>query len=116
MGTHALFSSITRWEPLPLPAPPFQLPGVQLAEDEALARTWMLSLHLGLLAAAALAVALGIWPRLCTGLYLLLFLMVELWDKAAYLNHYYLVSLVALWSPHGGARKALAARGYPLGC
>lgn len=62
-------------------------------------RAWMLNLHLVLLAAAATLVALGIRPRRATGLYLLLFVMVELWDKAAYLNHYYLVSLLAglLW-------------------
>lgn len=58
-------------------------------------REWMLDLHVGLLAAAALALALGLWPRLSSALYLLLFLSVELWDKAAYLNHYYLVSLLA---------------------
>ncbi|MBK8538726.1 MAG: HTTM domain-containing protein [Ardenticatenia bacterium] len=61
---------------------------------------WLLNLHLVLLAAAALALALGLRPRLSAGLYLLLFLMVELWDKAAYLNHYYLVSLLAglMWA------------------
>jgi hypothetical protein len=74
-------------------------------------REWMLDLHTGLLAAAALALALGRWPRLSSSLYLLLFLLLELWDKAAYLNHYYLVSLlagllgVAAWSSRGLDRQ-----------
>lgn len=52
--------------------------------------------HFALMGLAALGVCLGIWTRLSCGLFFLTFTYVELLEKAAYLNHYYLVSLVAL--------------------
>ena len=45
---------------------------------------------------AALGLALGVRPRLCAGVFGLLFTWVELIDKAPYLNHYYLVSLLCV--------------------
>ncbi len=62
---------------------------------------WM-SLHLGALALLAVCIALGFWTRAAAGLYCLLFTYAELIEKSAYLNHYYLVSLVAfllVWLP-----------------
>ncbi len=48
-----------------------------------------------LMAVLALGVALGFFYRVCSVGFLLTFLYVELIDKALYLNHYYLVTLVA---------------------
>jgi hypothetical protein len=53
-------------------------------------------LHFLALALAALALTLGLRPRLAALLAFLLFTHVELIDRAAYLNHYYLVSVVLL--------------------
>jgi len=53
-------------------------------------------LHFLALGLAALALALGLRPRLAALACLLLFTHVELLDKAAYLNHYYFVSVVLL--------------------
>ena len=53
-------------------------------------------LHFAALALAALALALGIRPRLAAFICFVLFTHAELIDKAAYLNHYYFVSVVLL--------------------
>ena len=53
-------------------------------------------LHFLALALAALCLALGLRHRLAALACLLLFTHVELLDKAAYLNHYYFVSVVLL--------------------
>jgi hypothetical protein len=50
--------------------------------------------HLGVMAAAALCIALGAYYRVATAIYLVLFTYAHLIDKANYLNHYYLVSLL----------------------
>lgn len=55
---------------------------------------WMLRAHVLALAAAGLAAGLGLRPRLSWGLCLGLFVGLEAWDKATYLNHYYLLSLL----------------------
>lgn len=71
---------------------------------------WMLRAHLLTLAAVGLAAGLGLCPRLSWGLVLLLFVSLEAWDKATYLNHYYLLSLliglfwVAAWQAPQGLR------------
>jgi len=51
-------------------------------------------LHVGLLGLAAVALMVGFHHRIAAGACWLLFTYVELLDKSAYLNHYYLVSLV----------------------
>ncbi|MEZ4329986.1 MAG: HTTM domain-containing protein [Polyangiales bacterium] len=48
-------------------------------------------------AAAGLAVALGVWSRPALAVWLVSFGYVELLDKALYLNHYVLFSLLGLW-------------------
>lgn len=45
--------------------------------------------------AAALALALGLFTRIAAALFCVLFTYAELIDKATYLNHYYLASLLA---------------------
>lgn len=54
-----------------------------------------LYLHFGLMAASAFALMLGAFTRLSAALFFLSFSYAELLEKAAYLNHYYLVSLMA---------------------
>jgi len=50
-----------------------------------------------LLALCALCMILGFLYRISTSLFFLLFSYVELLDKAFYLNHYYLVSILTFW-------------------
>ena len=54
------------------------------------------TLHLGVIGASALALALGVRARLAAGIFFVAFTWLELIEKAAYLNHYYLVSLLAV--------------------
>jgi vitamin K-dependent gamma-carboxylase len=83
---------------------------------------WM-KVHFAAMALAALGLALGYRTRLSAGVFWLLFTYAELIDKAAYLNHYYLVSLLALLLavlPSGAAlsldaRRRGHARAVPLG-
>jgi len=51
--------------------------------------------HVVALVLLALGLALGVRPRLCALLFALGFTYLELCDQALYLNHYYLVSLLA---------------------
>jgi vitamin K-dependent gamma-carboxylase len=53
--------------------------------------------HFAVMALAALGIAAGFRYRLCAILYFLTFTYAELIEKAIYLNHYYLVSLLAAW-------------------
>ncbi|MEM9848132.1 MAG: HTTM domain-containing protein [Bacteroidota bacterium] len=46
---------------------------------------------------SALCIILGLFYRLNTIIFFLLFVYVELLDKTYYLNHYYLVSLLSFW-------------------
>ena len=57
---------------------------------------WGMYLHFALLGLACLGVALGYRYRLSIAAFFLLFTYVELIDRTAYLNHYYLVSLLSL--------------------
>jgi hypothetical protein len=52
--------------------------------------------HFGLMGLAAVGIALGAFTRLSAFVFFLTFTYAELLDKATYLNHYYLVSLIAL--------------------
>lgn len=61
-------------------------------------RPWpspLMHLHCALLIVAALGIALGCAYRLCSVSFLVGFTYLELIDKSLYLNHYYLVSLLA---------------------
>jgi vitamin K-dependent gamma-carboxylase len=51
--------------------------------------------HFILLAVLALGIALGFFYRICAALFFLGFTYVELIDQTAYLNHYYLISLLS---------------------
>jgi vitamin K-dependent gamma-carboxylase len=78
---------------------------------------WMQA-HVALVAAAALGVAVGFHYRACIVLFFAGFSYLELIDQTTYLNHYYLVSLVAgllafmpahrVWSLDALRRPALA--------
>ena len=57
---------------------------------------WGMYAHFALLGAASLGVALGFKYRLSITAFFLLFTYAELIDKTAYLNHYYLISLLSL--------------------
>ncbi len=50
-----------------------------------------------LMGLSALGIILGLFYQLCALLFFLLFTYCELLDKAFYLNHYYLVSLLTFW-------------------
>jgi vitamin K-dependent gamma-carboxylase len=56
---------------------------------------WMY-VHFALMGLSALGIALGAFTRVSAALFFLTFTYAELIDKATYLNHYYLVSLLAL--------------------
>jgi hypothetical protein len=66
----------------------------------------------GAMGAAAAALALGWRPRLAAGLFALLFTYAHLCDATNYLNHYYLISMVAvllaLLPVHGATAPAWA--------
>ncbi len=55
-----------------------------------------MALHFVALALAAVWLMLGVRPRLAALVVFMLFTYVELLDQAAYLNHYYFVSVIAL--------------------
>ncbi len=57
---------------------------------------WGMYLHFSLLAVLALMIALGLFYRASAVLFFLGFVYAELLDVTNYLNHYYLVSLLAL--------------------
>lgn len=75
---------------------------------------WGMYLHFALLGLASLGVALGYRYRLSIIAFFLLFTYVELIDRTTYLNHYYLVSLLAflmIFLPLGRAASLDARRG-----
>ncbi len=73
---------------------------------------WGLYLHFVSMAIAAVTLAIGFHTRLSAGVFLVLFGYAELLDKSAYLNHYYLVTLLAflLVLVPAGAAWSLDAR------
>jgi hypothetical protein len=86
--------------------------------DLAFVRPWpapWMYLHLAGLVAAALCLALGVRSRLCALLLALGWSYVELIDRATYLNHYYLVCLMAflLVCTPAGALLSLESRLHP---
>lgn len=89
-------------------------------------RPWpgaLMHLHFATLAVLAFGVALGFHYRACAALFFAGFTYVELIDKATYLNHYYLVSLLSgllivlpahrAWSVDARRRHELATRMVP---
>ena len=67
---------------------------------------WGLYLHIGLLALAALCIALGLFYRLSVMLFFIGFAYLQLMDVTNYLNHYYLVTLLSflmIFMPLSGA-------------
>jgi len=76
---------------------------------------WM-HLHFAVMGIAAVGVMVGLVTRLSSAIYLGLFAWVEGIDKTPYLNHYYLVTLLALWMvllPAGGT-LSVDARWRPV--
>lgn len=73
---------------------------------------WGLYLHFMVMALAALSLALGYYTRASAALFFVLFTYAELLDKSAYLNHYYLVTLLSflLVMVPAGAGWSLDAR------
>lgn len=74
---------------------------------------WGMALHFAVMGLAAVGILLGAWTRVCAAVFFLTFTYAELIDKATYLNHYYLVSLIALilaFVPAGAAFSIDAAR------
>ncbi len=71
----------------------FGWPGFQWLEPWP---AWGLYLHMAVLAVAAAGVMLGLFYRVSALIFLLAFICLELFDRTYYLNHYYLVSLIAL--------------------
>ena len=57
---------------------------------------WGMYLHYGVLAALALAIAAGAWHRVVTPLFAIGFAYTQLCDVTNYLNHHYLVVLLAV--------------------
>jgi vitamin K-dependent gamma-carboxylase len=75
---------------------------------------WGMALHFGLMGLGAVGVLLGAWTRLSAAVFFVTFTYAELIDKTTYLNHYYLVSLLALllvFVPAGAMASIDAARG-----
>jgi hypothetical protein len=58
---------------------------------------WGMYAHFAVLGVLALLVAVGLYTRVSLALFFAAFTYVELLDKTNYLNHYYLVSLLAFW-------------------
>jgi hypothetical protein len=70
----------------------FSYPGFDWVDP--LPAPW-LEVQFGVMALAAVAVMVGFHPRKAAALFALLFTWAELIDAATYLNHYYLISLLA---------------------
>jgi vitamin K-dependent gamma-carboxylase len=75
---------------------------------------WGMALHFALMGLAAFGMLLGVRTRLSALVFFVTFTYAELIDKTTYLNHYYLVSLLALllvFVPAGAMASIDAARG-----
>jgi vitamin K-dependent gamma-carboxylase len=87
---------------------------------------WGMYAHYAVLTALALCIALGLWYRAAMALFFVAFTYAQLIDASLYLNHYYLVSLLALllsfmpahvrWSIDAWRRPALRAETVPTWC
>lgn len=78
-------------------------------------RPWpepFMTLHLVLLAVLGLLVTLGLGARAAGILYCVAFTYAELIEKSAYLNHYYLVSLLTLLLAFVDSERALSLRSW----
>jgi vitamin K-dependent gamma-carboxylase len=74
---------------------------------------WGMYVHFALMGLGALGICLGAFTRLSALIFFLTFTYAELIDKTAYLNHYYLVSLLSLllvFVPAGAAFSIDARR------
>ena len=74
---------------------------------------WGMYLHFGVMGLAALGVLLGLRTQAAALVFFVTFTYAELIEKAAYLNHYYLVSLIAfllVFVPSGAAWSVDARR------
>lgn len=79
---------------------------------------WLTYTHFAAMGLAALSLALGWYARTSAAVFCVLFTLAELFDKATYLNHYYLVSLLALlltFSPSGAVLSLDARRRGAVG-
>lgn len=83
------------WVDLLYVKPSFYFPFWDVSWLKPLSQTGMYLLF-GVMALAALGIALGAYYRFSTWTFFLSFTFVELLDKTNYLNHYYFVSVVAL--------------------
>ena len=87
---------------------------------------WGMYLHFAALGVLALFIALGLFYRVSVALFFLGFTYLELIDKTTYLNHYYLISILAFlmiflplhrgWSLDAVRRPALRAAWAPRWC
>ena len=78
-----------------LGAPAFHFTFTGFSWVQPLPQPW-LYVQYAVMALAALALGLGVYARVASGVYFVLFTWAELIEKAAYLNHYFFVSLIAL--------------------
>lgn len=87
---------------------------------------WVLRLHVGVLAALAACMALGLFYRVAAPLFCLGFLALQALDATNYLNHYYLVVLLSgilsvipahrMWSLDALRRPAIRDQTIPAWC
>jgi hypothetical protein len=91
--------------------PPFHFAWVRWA---VVPEAWALYGLFAVQALAGLAIAAGRWPRLCLVLWLASFGYVELLDKALYLNHYVLFTLLGLTLLASPVHRARLTGGEPL--
>jgi vitamin K-dependent gamma-carboxylase len=94
MAAAALRFALKGWIDALLVDPAFHFTWAGLDFVRPWPQPWM-NVHFAVMGAAALGVAAGWRTRWCAAVFGLLFTWVELIDKATYLNHYYLVSLLA---------------------
>ncbi len=96
------------WLHSQLVLPSFHFPYQVFSQAHPWPESWLV-LHVAVLAFSGLCVALGVRTRLFAGLFFAGFTYLELLDQTLYLNHYYLVSLLAfmlIWLPADGTLSA----------
>ncbi|MGD8823823.1 MAG: HTTM domain-containing protein, partial [Myxococcales bacterium] len=67
-------------------------------------------IHFAVLAVLAVLITVGLWSRPALGLFFVGFTYVELIDRTNYLNHYYLISLLALLMAFLPVERAFSMR------